>query len=155
MLFTHQFCLCVSVWQRASTTYSLRCRLQLWSHLRRSWESTASMGHHRDNYPALGIRLNSLLLQLHIITNPKSCIRSPSRQLLLLSIPVELQIQQIEPDNWSRLSCRHPNDSDQICYIKTANQSVHVGCSYYIAHVNITCETESKWISEMNHSNLE
>ena len=65
-------------------------------------ESTASMVHHRelcDNYPALGIRLNSLLLQLHIITNPESCIRSPSRQLLLLSIPVELQTQQIEPEN--------------------------------------------------------
>ena len=65
-------------------------------------ESTASMVHHRelcDNYPALGIRLNSLLLQLHIITNPESFIRSPSRQLLLLSIPVELQTQQTEPEN--------------------------------------------------------
>ena len=51
-----------------------------------------------DNYPALKIRLNSLLLQLHI-TNPKSCIRSPSYQLLLLSIPVERQTQQIEPEN--------------------------------------------------------
>ena len=87
-------------------------------------ESTASMVHHRElcgNYPALGIRLNSLLLQLHIITNPESFIRSPSCQILLLSIPVELQTQQTEPENWSRLSCGHPNDCDQMCYIKTAN----------------------------------
>ena len=117
MLFTHKFWLYVSVWQRAST--SLCCILQLWRHLRRSWESTASMVHHKelcDNYPALEIRLNSLLLQLYIITNPRSCIRSPSCQLLLLAIPVELQTQQTEPENWSQLSCGHPNKSGQTCY---------------------------------------
>ena len=124
LLINHVVYTSVLVWQRASTSYSLCCILQLWKHLWRSWESTASMVHHRklcNSYLALGIRLYNLLLQLHIFTIlaiPKSCIRSPSCQLLLLSIPVGLHTQWTEPENLSQLSCGHPNDSD---HIKTAN----------------------------------
>ena len=63
------------------------------------------MVHHRelcDNYSALGIRQNNLV-QLHILTIlaiPKSCSRLPSCQLLLLSIPVGLHTQWIEPENY-------------------------------------------------------
>ena len=38
---------------------------------------------------------------------------------LLLSIPVGLHTQWIEPENLSQLSCGHPNNSDHMCYIKT------------------------------------
>ena len=128
VVYTSVLTLCVSLtlWQRASTSYSLCCILQLWRHLRRSWESTASMVHHRElcnHYSALGIRLNNPL-QLHILTIlaiPKNCIRSPLSQLQLLSIPVELHTQWIEPENWSRLSCGHVSNSDHTYYIKTVN----------------------------------
>ena len=140
MLFTHQFWLCVSVWQRTSISYALCCILQLWRHLQRSRECTASMVHHRElcgNYPALGIGQNNLL-QLHILTIlaiPKSCLRSPSCQLLLLSIPVGLHAQWIKPENLSQLSCGH--------HWWMCVADIYI----YIAHVNITCEIN--WISEI------
>ena len=65
---------------------------------------------------------------------------------MLLSIPVGFRTRWIEPENLSRLSRGHPNNSDHVCYIKTVNESVNVCCSY-IAHVNITCEIN--WISEI------
>ena len=84
------------------------------------------MVHHRklcDNYSAFGVTLNNLL-QLHILTIlavSKSCVIQPSCQLPLLAIPVGLHTQQCEPENLSWLSCGHPNDSDHMCYVKTAN----------------------------------
>ena len=84
------------------------------------------MVHHRElcnNYSALGIRLNSLRL-LHILTILaiiKSCVRSPSCRLLLLSIPVGLHTQWTKPENLDWLTYGHPNGSDHMRYIKTAN----------------------------------
>ena len=69
--------------------------------------STASMVHHYrelcSNYSALGIRLNNLQVHiLAVLAVPESCVRSPSCQLLLVSIPVGLHAQWIRPGNLSQ-----------------------------------------------------
>ena len=101
-------------------------------------ESTASMVQHRelcDNYSASGIRLNSFLLQLHILTIlaiPKSCIRSPSCQLLLLSIPVWLQTQRAERENLSQLACGH-----QTTVTTCATSRLQINQSMRVAYIYI------------------
>ena len=164
MLFTHQFCLRVSVSQRTSTSYALCCTLQLWRHLRRLWESTASLVHHRelwDNYSALGIRQNNLL-QLHILTIlaiPKSYIRSPldhlhasscfspfQRGFILNGMNQKFQSVILWAPKWQWLNVLH-----QDCELISERVLL-----IYLAHVNITCEIN--WIRvkyQMNHANIE
>ena len=111
--------------------------------------------HHRelrDNYPALGIRLNSLLLQLHIITNPESCIRSPSCQFLLLSIPGELQTQQTESEKTEV----GYHVGTQTTVTKYSTSKLLINPCVWVAHIYSSCKHHIVEVNEslkyvMNH----
>ena len=89
---------------------------------------------------SLGIRLNSLLLQLHIITNPKSFIRSPSCHSCFSPFQWSFRLNRL---NQKIEVGYHVGTQTTVSKCATSrlliNQCVCVS-HIYISHVNITCE---------------